>query len=141
MAEEYAQSNEEMSNPLAEASKIDAREENARSLFYVELLQTELDTRKQKNERYSMRGFAKFLGIHPSALCRTLAGRQGLSMSSCLRILGRLALSPEQKWRFLVSVCEQQVMGRASSMMSQFDDRIDSYGATDLSWEMQPGTA
>ena len=141
MAENYVQTTEEMSNPMAEASKLVDREECARSLYYVELLQSELKSRKQKNERYSMRGFAKFLGIHPSALCRTLAGRQGLSMASCLRILGRLALSPEQKWKFLVSVCEQQVMGRASNMMSQFDNRIDGFGSTDLSWEMQPGHA
>jgi uncharacterized protein (TIGR02147 family) len=46
---------------------------------YAQILRDEFDKRVQKNSRYSMRAFAKHLGISPASLSNILAEKKGLS--------------------------------------------------------------
>lgn len=62
---------------------------------FVRLLQKELASRCARNPKYSLRAFAKALGISPAYLSHLLSGRRKLTLKS-LRTLGlRLGLSPE----------------------------------------------
>jgi PAS domain S-box-containing protein len=72
------------------------------------MLQAALQKRKESNPRYSLRAFASFLGLHPSALSRILNGKQDLSVPSALQILRKLKLSPEDQEAFIVSVGEEK---------------------------------
>jgi uncharacterized protein (TIGR02147 family) len=63
---------------------------------YVEILKHELDKRIQKNARYSMRAFAKHLGISPSSLSNILTNKKGLSERVAQLICKNLEFSGEE---------------------------------------------
>lgn len=76
--------------------------------FYAQYLEEELERRKEKNARYSLRGFASYLDMDPSALSRILAGKQEMSIQMALAVMQKLDLSPEDQDRFVVSVAEEK---------------------------------
>jgi transcriptional regulator with XRE-family HTH domain len=67
-----------------------------------------LKKRKQKNSRYSLRGFANFLDIAPSTLSRILTNSQELSVSATKKIMKKLALLDDEKFLFIASVAEEK---------------------------------
>ena len=72
--------------------------------YHRAVLADELQRRNAKNVRYSARAFARSLSLHPSTLCRIMQGKQALSMRSCKRILGSLALGPDERQAFVASL-------------------------------------
>ena len=76
--------------------------------FHVKLLLREIEKRKEKNARYSLRGFAKFLGIAPSTLSRILTSGQELSVGATKKIMKKLQLTEHQKFLFIASVAEEK---------------------------------
>lgn len=60
------------------------------------LLKKELDQRKQKNPRYSLRSFAKNLGMSPAQLSQLISGKRRFSTESLRQVSEHLRLSPEQ---------------------------------------------
>lgn len=60
----------------------------------------------RKNPRYSLRAYAGFLGVHPSALSRIFAGKQDLSLSGSIHTARKLGLSDEERRLFLQSVSQ-----------------------------------
>jgi PAS domain S-box-containing protein len=97
--------------------------------YFIRVLREELDRRKNKNPRYSLRAFAKFLGVHPSAMSRLLNGKQELSLQACVTILKRLALPVDQSRAFIASVSTDK-RNRALSLLTSaiepdFAKRLD----------------
>lgn len=76
--------------------------------FHVKFLLQEIEQRKEKNSRYSLRGFAKFLGIAPSTLSRILTNGQELSVGGTKKIMKKLQLSEHEKFLFIASVAEEK---------------------------------
>lgn len=76
--------------------------------YHVELLIQEIAKRKLTNSRYSLRAFAKFLGIAPSTLSRILSNHQELSISGSKKIMRKLKFTEEQKIVFISSVAEEK---------------------------------
>ena len=76
--------------------------------FYTEYLSNELNRRKQNNSRYSLRAFARQLGLDASALSRILAGKQNLSVQGCLKIVEKLEISDQELNLFLNSVADEK---------------------------------
>lgn len=70
------------------------------------MLAKELERRKGRNPRYSLRAFAHFLEMEPSALSRILAGKQQISLKATRRVVGLLQLNPQEQDIFLSSVAE-----------------------------------
>jgi len=64
----------------------------------------ELDARKRRNEGYSMRAYARDLGLSASRLSEILAGEAGMSEKMALLIAEKLKLKPTDKkfWLDLV---------------------------------------
>lgn len=60
------------------------------------LLKKELEQRKQKNPRYSLRSFAKNLGMSPAQLSQLISGKRKFSPDSLRQVSEHLRLSPEQ---------------------------------------------
>lgn len=71
---------------------------------YRRLLNEILVTRIEKNQKYSLRAFAKSLGIQSSALSQILKGQRYLSEERATQILDRLDLSLEERELFLYSL-------------------------------------
>lgn len=63
-----------------------------------DILLGELNARKAKNSFYSMRAFARDLGIGSTSLSDVLAGKRVLSKKNIEKVVEKLNLSPEQKF-------------------------------------------
>lgn len=74
--------------------------------YHLRLIVNEYKRRVAKNPRYSLRAYASFLNLDPSALSRILAGKQELSVKAGLSIVKRLQMSEDDGRRFLLSVIE-----------------------------------
>jgi transcriptional regulator with XRE-family HTH domain len=62
-----------------------------------ELLAQEFLRRRNKNQSYSLRGFARDLKLSPAALSEVLNRKRELSKKNLLKICERLGLSPSQR--------------------------------------------
>jgi PAS domain S-box-containing protein len=89
------------------------------SPYYVTALSECLAARKKRNARYSLRAFAKYLNMDPSALSRILSGKQELSAHSCRKVLEKLDIDAQEKQRFIGSVADQKISGAASALSEE----------------------
>lgn len=78
------------------------------SPFHIRRLQQEIQIRKEKNPRYSLRAFAKFLGLGPSTLSRILSHQQELSQSACKNIIKKLKFNHDDSVLFISSIAEER---------------------------------
>mgnify|MGYP001559470535 FL=1 len=60
------------------------------------VLAAELERRKSANARYSLRAFAKNLGINPGFLSSVMNGTRTLSLKNLVRVAERLGLGPAE---------------------------------------------
>jgi uncharacterized protein (TIGR02147 family) len=86
-----------------------------------EFLSQELTKRCQRNPRYSLRSFAQFLGITPSALSMILSGKRNVSKKAAQQIVEALALPPQLKVAFLYGC------GKHSDLNFQEEDLSNNY--------------
>ncbi len=84
--------------------------------IHLEVLSREFQNRIGKNPRYSLRAYASFLGLHPSALSRIFAGKQDISLRAGLMIVKKLGLPQEEKRLFLQSVTETRRLRETSQL-------------------------
>lgn len=76
--------------------------------FFQEYLNAELAQRCERNSRYSVRAFARALGIDVASLSRILSGKQVPSYKICETVFLKLGLSPTEQKKFLISVAAKQ---------------------------------
>lgn len=76
--------------------------------FYIKLLLNEIENRKEKNPRYSLRAFARYLGMGSSTLSRILSGQQELSHSACKNIIKKLKFNRDDCVLFIASIAEER---------------------------------
>lgn len=68
---------------------------------YREMLRQQLDLRRLRNPAYSLRAFARDLGISSSRLCEVVTGQQRLSLDLAQKISERLNLPDSERRNFL----------------------------------------
>jgi uncharacterized protein (TIGR02147 family) len=68
---------------------------------FREYLKQEYTRRANKNPHYSLRAFAKNLGVHHATLSTLLSGKRAVTKSSVLKLSRALGLSPEETRRYL----------------------------------------
>lgn len=71
---------------------------------FRQLLQQEFIRRCQTNPRYSMRGFARVLGVDPSTLSQVLRGKRPLTAAQVKKLGARLGMSPGELGTYLQEV-------------------------------------
>jgi uncharacterized protein (TIGR02147 family) len=83
----------------------------------------ELDARKRRNESYSLRAFARDLGLSASRLSELLNGKAGMSEKMATTIAEKLKMKPTEKkyWLDLVLVCAP----RNEKIKSLAKDRLE----------------
>jgi uncharacterized protein (TIGR02147 family) len=69
----------------------------------IALLKTEVADRQRKNPNYSLRAFAKWLGVSPAQLSQVLSGKRPITLAMAKRVSEKLSLSPAEKVDFLAS--------------------------------------
>ncbi len=75
--------------------------------YYRTNLSSELERRCAGNPRYSMRSFARVLGMDPSLLSKVLRGRAPLSPKAAVHAVQVLGLEPDASRMFLDSVGDE----------------------------------
>jgi uncharacterized protein (TIGR02147 family) len=86
---------------------------------YRVILRRELETRKTRNSGYSLRAFAKQLGLDPARLSLILNNKQGLSEKSATRIAVNLGYSAEDRKYFCDLVLLSDARAKASRRMAK----------------------
>jgi signal transduction histidine kinase len=99
---------------------------------YVLRIRSELERRKLRNPCYSMRAYARQLGMDPSALSRVLNGHQALSPRCCASLVKKLALPEGESKAFVESFVEEHRARAASSLMQALRG-VSPFNATEAS--------
>ena len=60
----------------------------------IEILRRQLDNRLSRNSNYSLRAFARDIGVSPSSLSDILNGKQGFSKNKAIQIGNKLGFNP-----------------------------------------------
>src|SRR5688572_18443502 len=74
---------------------------------FREILASTFSERKTKRRAYSVRSFARDLGINASTLAGAMQGRYGISTDTANQIADRLKFNEKQK-RFFIDLVESQ---------------------------------
>lgn len=77
--------------------------------FYREHLNSEFLERKRKNSRYSIRSYARSLGVDNGYLSKLLRGKTLISLDLADSIAKKLNLSTDVRNQFLKSAAEEQM--------------------------------
>lgn len=75
---------------------------------YRIILEAEFSQKKARNKRFSLRSFAKFLGVDVSYISKLRAGNMILSPELAAAFAGRLKLQEKVRKDFIISAAEEQ---------------------------------
>lgn len=77
-------------------------------LTHIHILKSCFQEKKARNDRYSLRAYANFLGMDASSLSKVMKGQRDLPSSLGAQIVGRLNLEENQKNLFYKSLVENR---------------------------------
>lgn len=89
---------------------------------HIDILQAEYLRRKTSNPRYSLRAFAKFLGMSSPTLSRILSGSQEISLTAARKAIKKLQLNEAETQIFARSVSEEKRQRTHKALSSKFDE-------------------
>jgi len=92
---------------------------------YHDLLDEEFEKRKNFNEAYSLRAFARDLGLPAPRLSLILKKREGISVEAAEEIANKLKLNEQKKQWFCSSV--GSLHSRSSKERESFKERVQQY--------------
>ncbi len=98
-------------------------------LHYTEFLEREYQTHLRRNPSYSLRAFARDLGMQPSKLSEVLRGIRGLSAKTAEKVAKNLKLSTQESAIFLNLVLLHQKRNR--SAQKQAEEKLKTLAAMD----------
>lgn len=78
---------------------------------FQQMLSAELSIRQQRNARYSLRAFARDIGLEHATLSQLLRGRRRLTPRSVRRIGRRLGLSSAEVERLCIEQDARAILG------------------------------
>lgn len=88
---------------------------------YRRILKSELEERILRNSSYSLRSFAKDLGVQAPKLSEVLNYKKGISESVAEKVCDKLTLNKSEKKKFILSVLSQHSRSPAKKERAQFD--------------------
>src|SRR3954469_11187074 len=89
------------------------------SLQYQDFLLEEFRSRRSRNPHYSLRAFARDLGMPASKLSQNLRGLCGISVAKAEKIAGKLQMRDDEKQLFLALVESQHARSRVARQQAQ----------------------
>lgn len=92
---------------------------------YRTWLGEEFATRKKKNGAYSLRAFARALGVSKTALSDVLAGKRHFSKSAALKVAERLELTPKQHALLMKEIRGAEALPAAAPEARDSVDQIE----------------
>ncbi|MFS4457931.1 TIGR02147 family protein [Bdellovibrio sp. HCB2-146] len=105
--------------------------------FYFNFLNQEFDRRVQKNSHYSLRSFARDLGVSASWLSEVLARKKGISLKKAQALATTLQLSHQERQYFILSV--QAHHSRSPASRQQARELLNTLAPSD--WNVKKMTS
>lgn len=111
-----------------------------KSFSYRNLLLEEFDRRQRRNASYSLRAFARDIGVSPAKLCQIFKGKSGLSGQRATLVADKLGFDGELKDYFIALVETSHARSKAAKLNAKarlkelaelkgFDEiTLDSFG-------------
>jgi uncharacterized protein (TIGR02147 family) len=103
---------------------------------YRQFLEREFQARLRRNAGYSLRAFARDIGMQPSKLSEVLRGVRGLSKRTAEKVAKRIRLSPQEEVVFINLIDLHQKRNRVAQRAAEEKLNalavMDSYGELNL---------
>ncbi len=97
------------------------------SLSYVEVIQNEFDQRIQRNPAYSLRAYARGLGVDIGSLSQILAGKRKLTLKKAKKLSVSLGLTEQVEKDFILSVAKQYRATNVKRISQEVKDILNQY--------------
>lgn len=91
------------------------------------LLTESLARSRMKNSRYSIRAFAKKLGVSPAALSQILNGKRNLTGKTAENIMARLGLDPFEHQKLQLKIQQEKKSARGAAQTDYMQLQMDQY--------------
>lgn len=75
-----------------------------KEIYYLSKIKEEFSRKQRVNEQYSLRAYARDLGVHPSTLSQVMKGNRALPLKDSLNVVKNLKLGPMDKTLFMESL-------------------------------------
>lgn len=72
--------------------------------YYLVKIKEALSIKQRNNPYYSLRAFARDIGIHPATLSQIINGKRNLPKRDCEKVLSKLNLGPKEQSLFVESL-------------------------------------
>lgn len=72
------------------------------------LLESEFKKRKERNANFSLRSFARWLGVSPAQLSQMMSGKRPVTLKTMKKISDRLGLSPMQSKKLMIALMKSE---------------------------------
>lgn len=76
----------------------------AKQAYYLSKLKEDLSLRQRQNSRYSLRAYARDIGVHPATLSQVLKEKRPLPLKDSTTVIARLNLGPKERTLFMESL-------------------------------------
>lgn len=76
--------------------------------YYVTKLKESLSWRQKENPQYSLRAFARDIGINPGTLVKVIKGERPLPLKISKQVLDKLKLGPKERTLFMESLIRKR---------------------------------
>ena len=73
-------------------------------VYYLSKIKEEFSRKQRVNEHYSLRAYARDLGVHPSTLSQVMKGNRPLPLKDSTSVVKNLKLGPKDKTLFMESL-------------------------------------
>jgi uncharacterized protein (TIGR02147 family) len=97
---------------------------------YREILRSKLQEKTDRNRRYSLRAFAKDLGLSPALLSQVLGGKRGMSETMARDVASKLKLTAVQQAYFCDLVAADHA--KSDTKKTQAQERLKNYDRTKI---------
>mgnify|MGYP002624441419 CR=1 FL=1 len=105
--------------------------------YYISKIKEELTQKQKHNPHYSLRAYARDLGMHPATLSQVIKGTRPLPLKNSLNVTRKLALGPREKTLFMESLLRSKTK-LDEIKISPLDERFildESYHQVIAEWE------
>lgn len=105
--------------------------------FYIQKIKEDLSQRQRVNPHYSLRAYAKYLGVHSSTLSQVFKGKRSLPLNKASEVANKLKLGPKERTLFFESFYKTKTK-LDDIKIDAVDDRFlldESYSKVIAEWE------
>lgn len=76
----------------------------SQGLYHIRRIKEELSLRQRHNAHYSLRAFARDIGVHPATLSQIMKGKRPLPFKDSVSVIENLRLGPKDRTLFMESL-------------------------------------